>query len=384
MRRRILITLWCLAIAGGGVRAAGQSLPLDHWVYGAMRELHRADLLPDYPAEWIGAGHPLTRHELAYYLRGVILLLGRNDREKPALSPTAETTLSRLIQEFQPELRALGVNVQPTETTRQFLASHVDLDQLLAVLTRRPDPPAPVSPPAATVVGAGTGPLSAQTYQMDLVPGELTIPSRGAAETWRGPLNDFATRPENLIGLASQYLGRPWSLSRDAEPFQEILGLPLRIGGYLLSDERADIQGGIGLRVGEQTALGLDTLWFVDLDRAESTMNRLLLDVNTKVELNERLGIFGQLALDYRPDLTSLRDLGSQASAGLRLQLGGDSYFIAQYSLANPFSESLPRWQSTAVGLTVSDFGLLLLGLQTSDFTTMDRLELTLESIYHF
>lgn len=202
-------------------------------------------------------------------------------------------------------------------------------------------------------------------------------------ETLSNPLRDFDDASGTSIGLASEVLGAEWRLGLSSETFGDVPGAPLRVGSFVITDEHAGVQGGFGLRIGDQLGVGFDALWFLDLDQAQIAMGRLLLDVNTKVELGKRLDLFGGLALDYRPN-TSLDKLGSQASAGLRVMLRGDLYFIAEYSMANPFSDSLPHWQSTTLGLSLGDVGLILLGMQAMSLSDLEGLELTGEFIYRF
>lgn len=384
-RQRVWAALIGCLMAVGSVWAAGQGLPLDHWAYDAMVQLQRAGLLENYPAAWIESGHVLTRHEFAYYIRGVLLHLGRLNGDDPrsSLSSQAEAALSRLASEFAAELHALGVNVRPW-TERAGQSGFIDLDELLRAIEHRPEVPPAIAPPAASEPAMGSLTTGQAGFQIGL-PAAKTIqwPTAPLAPL-RIPLHDFGGSPRGLMSLAGEVLGAEWTLKLDAEAYQDLLGVPLRVGGFLISDEQTAIQGGFGLRVGDQLGLGFDALWFLDLDLAQTTMDRLLLDVSTKVDLSQRLGVFGKLTVDYRPELPALTWMDSQASAGLRVLLGGDLYFIAKYSLSNPFDESLSHLQGPALGLSVGDIGLILLGMQTTDLTDLNSLELTGEFVYRF
>ncbi|MGE5527909.1 MAG: hypothetical protein ACM3X6_02055 [Patescibacteria group bacterium] len=382
------ISLFMCAVIVGG--ATDLTLPLDHWAYNAMKDLRQAGLLPEYPAEWIAVGHPLTRHEFAYYIRSVILRLAdREDRDayaKPKhgdILPTlVEMALGRLVAEFTPELRALGVNVEPWSDWTEG-PSFIDLDSLLAALGNRPDAPA-VPPPSSITADPGFTDPAAFTINLDLgtaKPAYSPVPPESLSIS----LTEFSSPANSLISLAGELLGVEWTLGLDSGSFQQMLGTPLRIGGFAVTDASAGIQGGLGLRLGQGSVLGFDALWFLDLDQAQMAMNRLLFDVNTEVELGERMALFGSLTLEYRLDGLSLSGIDSQASAGLRLLLGEDLYLIAMYALANPMGYgSLPRWQSTSLGLSLGEIGLLLLGLQAPDLADPGELQLIGEFVYRF
>jgi len=385
MKQRVLMLVAAFLVAASCcvAWAADPGLTLEHWAYTAVRELQTAGLLPEYPAEWVASGHSLTRHEFAFYIRATILRLGqREDGDRvPSLATPAELALGRLVAEFTSELRALGVNVELWSGPGDGPV-FIDLDNLLAAIGHRPEVPPVNGPPGPHEQGNGPPLDGMLSNPVNLTADHTYRPIQ--AESFSIPLSDFGYRSDNLISLAGEVLGVEWTIGLQSSPYQEVLGMPLRVGGFVITDEKTGIRGGIGLRLGEQLGIGFDALWFLDLDQAQIAMNRLLLDVNTKVELSERLGFFGGLSLDYRPNANPDDWIGSQASAGVRVLLGNDTYFIAEYSLANPFRDSHPHRQGTTVGLSLGDMGLILLGLQTMSFSNPDTLELTGQFIYRF
>ncbi len=382
MRPRILaILVICLLAALAGSARASQILPPEHWAYSALHELEAAGLLLGYPGEWIAAGHPLTRHECAFYIRAAIMRLGQlEDKQgKPAMATPVELALSQLVAEFAPELHAFGVNVEPWSAAERDDPVFVDLDCLLGAIGHRPEVP-PANAPPGGIRGPTDHPLE---YQVTLAGSDNTYRPY-PSESFSIPLADFGRRQDSTIGLAGEVLGVEWTIGLEDDPYQEVLGVPLYVGGFVITDEKPGIQGGFGMKLGDQLGVGFGVLWFLDLDQAQIAMDLLLLDVKTRVEVSDYLGLFGGLALEYRPEAYSLDGLGSQASAGLRVLLSEDLYLIAEYSLANPFSETLPHWQGTTLGLSLGDVGLLLLGVQAMDLTAPTDLELTGMFIYRF
>lgn len=95
-----------LTMAGEGL-----FLPPGHQVYEDMAELARGGLLPGYPWQYINEQHKiLTRYEMAYYLKGLIIRLD-DDLSPPALTAKEKYILKRLAQEFGRELTVLGLNL---------------------------------------------------------------------------------------------------------------------------------------------------------------------------------------------------------------------------------------------------------------------------------
>ena len=384
VRQRMLFLLaGCLLLAGVFVGRAADQAPLDYWAYTAMTELQAAGLLQEYPAEWIEAGHLLTRYELAFYIRAAILRYSQRETANalapPAMTAQVELALGKLVAEFAPELRMLGVNVEPwsDEIERR---TFVDLDNLLTVISHRMEIPPLENRPGTDGKG---GQVSAETnvkYQVDFTGANKPV----QAGSMSIPSIDFNARANNLISLAGELLGIEWTLGLGSESSRQETSIPLHIGSFTITEENIGMQGGFGLRVGDRLGLGLDALWGLDLDQTRIVLDSLLLGVNTEVELNRRLGLFGGLLLDYQRGISETGQFDSQASAGLRVLLGEELYLIAEYSLANPFSGTLPRWQSAAVGMGLGDIGLLLLGLRTLSFKDLTGLELTGEFIYRF
>lgn len=372
----IAITPWC--------GAADDTLPLDHWVYSELAQLAASGLLPHFPAAWINDGHPLTRHECAYYVREAILRLSKMEAVHDSLETRAETALGRLVEEFHPELRALGVNVEPW-TNDHDSPVYLDLDSLLASITQRPEVP-PAEPPPGSPSGGGDPSLSAPS------PPPMALTEDGTyrinpVDPLRIPLTDFRNYPSNLVRLAGEVLGTEWQVA--PEDYRNVLGMPLHIGGFVISGEQrateqTSLQSGVGLTFGEQTGLGFNALLYLDLDQAQIAMNALLLDVSTQVELNERLGLFGGLSLEYQIAPVLLQETGSQATAGLRYLVNEDLYLIAGYSLTNPLAPEQPHPHGPTVGLSLGDIGLILLGFRTTNVSNLESLQLSGLFIYRY
>ena len=77
------------------------------WVYHDMEMLMREGLLKDYPVDWVKAGHTLSRLELSYYIKQVVIYLENNKDVK--LSPGVTKIVQGLVLEFQKELFDLGI-----------------------------------------------------------------------------------------------------------------------------------------------------------------------------------------------------------------------------------------------------------------------------------
>ncbi len=90
---------------------AKQSDPVrvnEDWVYHSMELLAKEELIKDYPVEWVRAGHDLSRLELAYYLKQIILYLKSKNDDFNLPSRIVES-LQTLMIEFQKELANLGI-----------------------------------------------------------------------------------------------------------------------------------------------------------------------------------------------------------------------------------------------------------------------------------
>ncbi|MGQ9778689.1 MAG: hypothetical protein ACUVRM_02260 [Bacillota bacterium] len=377
----LLFLLLCgLFVAGTGLGALPSPPP---WAYADFSTLKEAGLLPEYPAEEIAAGYSLSRYECALYLRLVLLRLGAGKEKDPLpASDPVGMAFRRLVEEFAPELGALGINVIPWSADGQKDESvYLDLDALLAGIAEHPEVPPAEGPPGIQAPGSLTPEPSGP--KMALPQNESTYRTL-RPESFSIPLPDFRKYPQSLLSLAGEVLGLEWTMAFSSGSSQEVLGFPLRLGGFVFSEENEKLKGGFGLRVGEEFKLGFDALWFLDLDEAQLAMNRLELNLNTQIPLKGRTGFFGGLSLEYRGESSPEADFGSQAIAGLRILLGGNLYLIAEYSLANPFNPVLPHLQGPSVGLSLGDIGLILLGVQTSTFVRPEDLEITGLFLYRF
>lgn len=98
----ILLGIGLLCWAGEGL------LPAEHWAYSAMSHLATEGLLEDLPN--IDKGELLTRFEVAYYLKKVLLHLDAN-KDGVVLTPENDEILDQLILEFRSELKMLGVKI---------------------------------------------------------------------------------------------------------------------------------------------------------------------------------------------------------------------------------------------------------------------------------
>lgn len=381
LKRAAFFLLFFSFVAGTGLGALSSP---PSWVYSAFSTLQEAGLLPEYPAEEIAAGYSLSRYECALYIRLLLLRLGGEREEDPL--PTSDPVgmaFARLVEEFTPELRALGINVifwSPEEQKEQSV--YLDLDTLLAGLDERPEVPPAEGPPAIQTPGSLT--LEPSGAKMALPQNESTYRVL-RPESFSIPLPDFRKYPQSLLSLAGEVLGLEWTLEfSSGSSSQELLGFPLRLGGFVFSEENEKLRGGFGLRLGEEFKIGFDALWFLDLDEAQLAMDRLELNLNTQIPLKGRTGLFGGLSLEYRGQSFQDSGFGSQAIAGLRIPLRGDLYLIAEYSLANPFSPTLPHPQGPSVGLSLGDIGLILLGVQAPTYARPEDLEITGLFLYRF
>ncbi|MCL6615239.1 MAG: hypothetical protein K6U03_11620, partial [Firmicutes bacterium] len=251
MRAKTLALIFLPLLFFAGYLGAGAAdPPLAAWVYSALSALEEAGLLPEYPAEWIAAGHPLSRHECALYVRTALLRLGeREDTGHGGLSTPVELALTKLVEEFAPELRVLGVEVEPWSGDGRNRSVYIDLDNLLEVIAERPEAPPVNGPPSPQTAG----------------PSEIGIPDRELIlakdendsntyrllrpESFSIPLHDFRKYPNSLIGLAGEVLGLEWAIDLASVSSQAGLGIPLRLGGFAISDEseREKVRGGFGL-----------------------------------------------------------------------------------------------------------------------------------------
>src|SRR5690554_4823715 len=111
LKKKILYSL-VLVLALSPFVTAGENLflPYEHKAYDDLAELARAGLLPSSQWEYITEYQKsLTRYEIAFYLKNLILRLEENP--SPALTGKQEYILKDLIKEFERELTSLGVDV---------------------------------------------------------------------------------------------------------------------------------------------------------------------------------------------------------------------------------------------------------------------------------
>ncbi|NLY88770.1 MAG: hypothetical protein GX085_04030 [Firmicutes bacterium] len=117
----------------------GLFLPCNHPAYEDLAELARGGLLPGYPWQYISEQQKtLTRYEMAYYLKGLIIRLD-DDLSPPALTAREKYILKRLVQEFGRELTALGLSMEEFErlapvklaSVSGFRDGYLELDLIL-------------------------------------------------------------------------------------------------------------------------------------------------------------------------------------------------------------------------------------------------------------
>lgn len=349
---------------------AGQNLPLSHWAYQDVERLYDAGLLPDYPADAIRAGHPLTRNELAFYLRGLLV----QDDSRLILNEDLSAALGRLVVEFTLELRALGVDIE-SMTRSAGTPIFIDLEDLLRLIAYRPEPP-PAAPPPSPLAGvkpssdAGKSAPAQKENPIHAVPApniSLNIP---ASDFKRG----------NPFILAGEVLGISWNWNA-GESATALNGLGLRIGQIVIADYRTDPRGSLALNLGG-LGLGFNALWYLDLDQAQKVVDRFLIGVHTELDSVRRLNLFGGLSLTLRPGATATPDV--EAAAGLQLALGRNLHLLAEYSFAKPSPLDAAQRQGASIGIGLGDIGMILLGLQSIGIDRFDRLEIKGTFIYRF
>ncbi len=104
--------------AGVGVTQGSKVVEFDGaWVYDNMELLVKEGLIKNYPMDWVKAGHKLSRFELAYYLKQVILDL-ENKKGTLQLSSKIVKSLQMLVIEFQGELLDLGIKTTDINKVR--------------------------------------------------------------------------------------------------------------------------------------------------------------------------------------------------------------------------------------------------------------------------
>lgn len=113
-------------------------IPAGHWSYRSMAELAKDGLFAGNIRLQFG-GDILTRYEMAYYLKQLIVHLEKNQL-KVKLTDRQTEILNKLIEEFQDELRMLGINITDLEKMSPSLPhihkekdeGYFDLDYVLS------------------------------------------------------------------------------------------------------------------------------------------------------------------------------------------------------------------------------------------------------------
>ena len=116
-------------------------VPADHWAYNAVKTLQDAKIVIGYPDSTYGGRRPMTRYEFATAIARLLPLLNttntdvaskedlaalRSDLEsKLAANQAALDALTRLVNEFQPELQQLGQDVSAIQTRLSNLEGRV-------------------------------------------------------------------------------------------------------------------------------------------------------------------------------------------------------------------------------------------------------------------
>ncbi|NLG83126.1 MAG: hypothetical protein GX493_00650, partial [Firmicutes bacterium] len=230
MRRKIAVLLFLFLLGAVDSGWTASSAP-PSWVYDAFATLHAAGLFPEYPAAAIDAGSSLSRYECAFYLRLLLLRLGKEgDKDPWPTSGPVATAFSRLVEEFTPELGALGIQVQvwpPEEEGDQSV--YFDLDTILAGLDRPTEGPGEKPP---DLQDAGGSPINATDPSLNITSTANTYRTP-RPESLNLPLTDFRKYPQSLLGLAGEVLGLEWSTEFSSDSATSILGSPLRLGGFI-------------------------------------------------------------------------------------------------------------------------------------------------------
>jgi hypothetical protein len=101
-------------------------VPTDHWAYNAVNTLQKAGIVIGYPDGTYGGRRAMTRYEFATAIARLLPMIGANNdyattdqlndlrsdlEAKLAANQAALDALTRLVNEFQPELEQLGQNV---------------------------------------------------------------------------------------------------------------------------------------------------------------------------------------------------------------------------------------------------------------------------------
>ena len=131
------------ADAGGAAAGPFADVPADHWAYNAVKTLQDAKIVIGYPDGTYGGRRPMTRYEFATAIARLLPLLNPQATPPPGVTPedlaalrsdlearltkdeAALDALTRLVNEFQPELQRLGQDVTAIQTRLANLEGRV-------------------------------------------------------------------------------------------------------------------------------------------------------------------------------------------------------------------------------------------------------------------
>ncbi len=141
LRWYLSIIAFILLAAGTGWAGDLETVPVGSRVYTDLELLAGEGLITNYSGSWVRSGNPLSRFEIAYFIKQFInerLNQRRGRQIEPEISPGAIESLQRLIGDFQEELGDLGINITDIHNVSPKLVKadlqtdeYLDLDQLL-------------------------------------------------------------------------------------------------------------------------------------------------------------------------------------------------------------------------------------------------------------
>lgn len=141
------LRIWLLIVAlafltgTGWGEASSNTVPRGSWIYSELAILAQQGLIDNYSHHWVESGNELSRFEIAYYIKQVILTRLETTGEKNAhkISEKNIQTLQRLIAEFEDELADLGLTITDIYDVSPKLVKlepeadgYQDLDQVLS------------------------------------------------------------------------------------------------------------------------------------------------------------------------------------------------------------------------------------------------------------
>lgn len=89
--------------------APAKKIQVDAWVYEIMNFMDQEGLVNNYPIDWVNSGNTLSRFEIAYYIKQIIV--EHLQLKKEDLPTKSVELLQKLIAEFREELADLGVKI---------------------------------------------------------------------------------------------------------------------------------------------------------------------------------------------------------------------------------------------------------------------------------